>query len=180
MKNYLKEMLTEAGYSFDKDNRDYMVRSLNGLIDAGILELQFISKERVNEGYRYHYTAVDGKRRGTGYRIRLYGGKWRAGHWMPTSNSYRMMGEVFAQKINYVGIDILSLATRVASLMETGKKEFDIYRESYARCAYCDGTGRKPQYSHICKGVCFQCGGTGIDMAALKSIVTSTLNGKAD
>ncbi len=174
MKNHLKEIKAAAGWPCG-DNRNNVVRALNGLLDAGILELQFLSKDKVNEGFRYTYTSKDGKKRGTGYRIRLYGGRWHAGHRMPVYNRFHMMGVEHVDRITYQDIDAADIASRVATLMQLYRDKFNPYREMHARCAYCQGTGYKPQYAHICKGVCFKCGGSGIDMVALKQITQRTI-----
>lgn len=40
MKNHLIEMLNAAGYANTGDNRNYIIRSINTLIDSGLLEIE--------------------------------------------------------------------------------------------------------------------------------------------
>lgn len=175
MKNHIIEMLNAAGYSNTGDNRNYVIRSLNTLIDSGLLEIVFIPAERVNAGSRYMYTGNDGKRHGTGYKFQMFG-KWYAGHWMPKNRQWRMWGETGIEPIVYRSIDITKLSAQVARIMEINRSGFDSIRAGVCECAKCNGKGVIPAFAHVCKGICFDCAGTGVDRRDLYSYIRSQIS----
>lgn len=174
MENRIIKILNDAGYKNVGDNRNYIIRSLNTLLETGMLEIQFITHERVMDGYRYHWEK-DGKTYGTAYRFKLFG-KWYLGHWMAAKTLYHdPFGGTYTRPNDYTSINLEQVATRIARVMEVIHTGFDSIREGRAECPECGGTGFKPQFSHICHGVCFKCGGSGIDYRALRDYIRNNM-----
>jgi len=54
--------------------------------------------------------------------------------------------------------ELLHRTTKITVFDESGQP----FAQS-ASCSKCSGAGYLPPYNHICAGICFRCGGTGID-----------------
>jgi hypothetical protein len=170
MKNYIIELANEAGYKNEGNNRQRVIKNLNLLIDAGVLRIKFIDADKYNnkdDGRSFWFMANDGFKRCTNYKFELYG-KFFNGHFV-------------AKKTNtHLNLDkmMLHIVRKLASV----KTEIDFMKETiYAKhgncsCSKCDGQGIIPAFSYYANGVCFDCGGMGINRSVLSTYIQETIN----
>lgn len=180
--NPIIEKLQEHGYLNTGDNRYYDVRSLNNLLRVGLIDFVFASADVYADGSKaFWYPCNDGKKRCTAYKVKVLD-KWYYGHFMPKSRTYRnCMGERSIDEIKYREINLYDVLCRVARLISINKKGFDFLKdESLSKhgecsCTKCHGTGIIPHFLHYAEGVCFECGGSGINSRILKNYIESSL-----
>lgn len=180
------EQLNDAGYKNTDTKRQRAVRNLNMLIEAGILELKFVHADKYNseKNTSFWMKCTDGKERPTAYKVTLYG-KTYYGHIM-----YRKMKStsvVFGEKVenieclNNTTISVEDIQLRVAQLLNiirTGgdffaPKVFAKYGE--CSCKKCNGQGIIQAFMYYANGICFDCGGSGIDRNVLKSFIKNSI-----
>lgn len=183
MANTLITLLNEHGYTNTGDNRSYAIKSINNLLDSGFLQLKFVSYEKAKEGYGYIYETKDGKKRRTLYKVTIFG-KTYFGHWMPQfTNVHIGWGFGVDKRENeYKCLDLYSILCRIARLISINKNGFDFlkdessYKNGACSCTKCHGTGFIPAFAHYAEGVCFDCGGTGINSNTLKMYIEKNIN----
>ena len=84
-------------------------------------------------------------------------------------------------KNNYT-LSISDILIRVARLISINKEGVDFLQaQAFAAngqcsCNKCNGTGNIPAFAHYANGICFDCGGVGIDRFVLKSMINNSLS----
>lgn len=191
--NTLIKILNEAGYTNSNTNRERAVRNMNLLLDSGIMSLTLISSESYNakeNGRGFWMMCSDGKKRPTAYKVTLYG-KTYYGHIMPKSltTKWRHIQHMdgtweFATSTEYydnTSISISEIQTRVAQLLNIIREDKDFFAPKLfaakgdCSCAKCNGVGIIPSFIYYANGICFDCGGSGINREALKSFITNSI-----
>jgi hypothetical protein len=191
--NTIINLLNEAGYKNSNSNRERAVRNINMLIDSGIMSLTLIQSEDYNakeNGRGFWMTLSNGKKAPTAYKVTLYG-KTYYGHIMQKSltTKFKHIQHMdgtweYATNTEYYDntkIDISEIQTRVARLLTIIREDKDIFEpEIFAAkadcsCGKCNGVGIIPAFSYYANGICFDCGGSGIDRNILKSFIANSM-----
>ena len=184
MKNHIIELANEAGYKNEGNNRQRVIKNLNLLIDAGVLKIKFIHSDRYNnetEGWAFWYNAKDGFKRCTNYKFELYG-RGFYGHFVAKKETTRIWGEKIVSFKSNTYLDLDSMMLHIVRKLALVKTETDFMKETiYAKhgncsCSKCDGQGIIPAFSYYANGVCFDCGGVGINRDLLSMYVKETIN----
>jgi hypothetical protein len=183
--NTLIALLQNNGYRNTNTNRERAVRNINMLLDAGILQLTFVHADKYNdqsEGWGFWYNAQNGKRRCTNYKVTLYGNTYY-GSFVPkrrTSNLPWGMG-VSVDIVNNYTVDISDLQRRIARLISIIRGNGDFMKSSvfakYGECSCnkCNGNGIIPSFMYYAEGICFDCGGSGVDNHTLKMYINDAI-----
>lgn len=191
--NSLVELLNNAGYKNSNTNRERAVRNINLLLDSGVLQLEFISADVYNSkenGRAYWATCKDGKKRPTAYAVVLYGKKY-FGHIMEKSEikkyvkteyfDGRKEWDTYTTNFDNSKIDVNEMQIRIAVLISTIRNgESFITPRLFAEkgdcsCYKCNGRGIIQEFMHYANGICFDCGGTGIDRETLKMYIAENI-----
>ncbi len=185
--NKIIEKLQKSGYKNTGDNRSYDIRSLNSLIEIGMIDFIFVPESDYNKqegGRSFYFNSTDksGKavKRCTAYKVMLMG-NWYSGHFIPKLRTRVVWGERFSEPCNNSYLDINAILCRVARLISLKKEGTDFMKaEIFAAhgecsCSKCNGTGFLPCFAHYAEGVCFDCGGTGINRKVLKSKIENSI-----
>lgn len=194
MSNTIINLLQEAGYSNQGTNRETAIRNLNLLLDAGILSIKFVKAEKYNakdSNWAFWFTGSDGKRYCTPYCITLFG-KSYYGDYVQKSKTTKfkhiqhMDGTweyaTNTEYFNNLSLDLTSIMLRVARLISSLKGNGDFMQSQiFAKhgecsCNKCNGNGIIPQFLHYANGVCFDCGGVGVDRNVLKMHIQEAVN----
>ena len=192
--NAIIEKLNAAGYKNEGTNRQRVVRNLNLLIDAGVLDIKFIDADLYNAkegGKAYIFTASNGKKYCTPYIVILFGKKYYGDFIKRVERkkykSHQNIPGVWEYGIdttyyNNSTLNLSDIMMRVAKLISITKGEGDFMKETIlakhgkCSCAKCDGLGHIPAFSYYANGVCFDCGGLGIDRNTLKTHIKESIN----
>lgn len=191
--NTLVKLLNEAGYKNNNTNRERAVKNLNLLLDSGVMSLTFINSEVYNSkenGRSFIINCQDGKKRPTAYRITLFG-KTYNGHIMvkKTVKKYCSAENFDGTKVyetieNYFdnsSICVQEMQLKVARLLNAIRGNDDFLKpQIFAKygecsCGKCNGLGIIPAFSYYANGICFDCGGSGIDRNILKSYIQESI-----
>jgi len=183
--NAIIEKLQTAGYSNTGDNRSYDIRSLNSLIEIGMIDFYFIPADEYNNGKSFWFSSKDKNgnpvKKCTAYKV-MYMGNWYYGHFIPKSTTHVIFGVRSTDPVDNSSLSINDILCRVARLISSKREGIDFMKaELFAAngecsCAKCHGTGFIPQFAHYAQGVCFDCGGIGIDNRILKSNIKNIVN----
>ena len=183
--NTLIALLQNNGYRNTNTNRERAVRNINMLLDAGILQLTFVHADKYNDleaGTSFWFNARDGKRRCTNYKVTLYG-KTYYGSFVPkkiTRNIGMGFGAITDVANNYT-FDISDLQCRIARLISIIRGNGDFMKSSvfakYGECSCnkCKGNGIIPSFMYYAEGICFDCGGSGVDNHTLKMYINDAI-----
>jgi hypothetical protein len=144
MSNTIIKILNNAGYTNKGTNRERVVRNLNLLIDAGVLQIDLIEADKYNAkegGTAFWYTAQDGKRYCTAYKVTIFG-KMYLGHYIQKSKTTKfkhieyMDGTIeYATNTEYFNnsyLDLSSIMLRVAQLISIIKGKGDFSGVNFA------------------------------------------------
>jgi hypothetical protein len=192
--NTLINILNENGYKNTNSNRERAVRNMNLLIDSGIMSIKLIPSEAYNakqNGRGFWMMCKDGKKRPTAYKINLYG-KTYFGHIMQKSltTKYKHIQHMdgtweYATHTDYydnTNIDISEIQIRVARLLIIIREDKDFFAPKLfaakgdCSCSKCSGVGIIPAFIFYANGICFDCGGSGINRDYLKSFIKKTID----
>lgn len=192
--NTIIELLNGAGYKNSNTNRERAVRNMNLLIDSGIMKLTLMPMEAYNakeNGRGFWMTLTNGKKAPTPYKVTLYG-KTYYGHVMPKSSTTKYLASVLLDGTREYGtttdyynneyISIEEIQTRVAQLLTIIREGKDFFAPKLfaakgdCSCAKCDGLGVIPSFSYYANGICFDCGGSGINRNDLKAFINDAIN----
>lgn len=143
--NTLKQIYKDAEYFCDYDNRNYYVKSLNKLINAGILKLDIIKKG-------FYKTRKDG----TKYDLKVSICGWNRIRHCSGNNS-----------IHPDPSDVLLMVARLLQ-NENVKTKLNAMIQTPGSCSKCKGSGVIPYFMYYANGICFDCGGIGSDFVKLK------------
>ena len=192
--NTLVKLLNESGYKNTNTNRERAVKDLNLLLDSGVMSLTFINSEVYNSkenGRSFFVNCQGDKKRTTAYRITLFG-KTYNGHIMvkKTIEKY-CSAEYFDGTKEYNTIEtyfdnsticVQEMQLKVARLLSKirGNEDFlkplVFAKHGECSCGKCNGLGVIPAFSYYANGICFDCGGTGVDRNTLKSYIQESIN----
>lgn len=173
MKNSIIQLLNDKGYSNTGDNRNYVIKSLNGLINIGLVDLYILDKE-VYKTRSFVYNVGD-KTKTTAYKIKMYD-KLYFGHWMPKKQINSCFGEKYLTDIEYNYINLYDVLCKIANIININKNGFDFIKNGNCDCAKCKGSGFIPEFAHYAQGVCFDCAGTGIEKNVLQKYIKNNIN----
>ena len=191
--NTIIELLNGAGYKNSNTNRERAVRNMNLLIDSGIMSIVLIPSETYNakeNGRGFWMTLTNGKKAPTAYKVKLYG-KTYYGHVMQKSRTTQFKSfqhkdltweyETNTDYYDNTSISISEIQTRVAQLLTIIREDKDFFAPKLfaskgdCSCGKCNGAGIIPAFSYYANGICFDCGGSGINRDALKSFITNSI-----
>ncbi len=178
--NKIIEKLQKSGYKNTGDNRSYDIRSLNSLIEIGMIDFKFVSADDYNNNGKSFIFEINGKKKCTAYKV-MFMGCWYYGHFIPKIRKRVICGDEFSEKIDNYTLSINDILCRVARLISLKKDSVDFMKaEIFAAhgdcsCSKCHGTGFIPTFAHYAQGVCFDCGGTGINRKVLKSKIENSI-----
>ena len=191
--NTLLKLLNEAGYKNTNTNRETAVKNLNLLLDSGIMSLNFINSEVYNSkenGRSFVVNCQDGKKRPTAYRITLFGKTYNGHIMIKKSVKTYCSVEYFDGRKDYENIEtyfdnstisIKEMQLKVARLLNEirGKEDF-LKPQVFAKygecsCSKCNGNGIIPTFMYYANGICFDCGGTGINRNTLKMYIQESI-----
>jgi hypothetical protein len=182
--NTIIQLLNEAGYKNQGTNRERAIRNLNLLLDAGVLSIKFCHADKYNDSnsnWAFWYDSKDGKRRCTAYQVTLFGRTFNGDFVAKTRSERTFFGDKYVINIDNSSLDINQIMIRVAKLISILKGKGDFLAPSEfgkygdCSCGKCSGRGIIPQFMHYAEGVCFDCGGTGIQRGVLKSYIAESI-----
>jgi hypothetical protein len=181
--NTIIQLLNEAGYKNTNTNRERAVRNMNLLLDSGVMTIKFINAEKYNAqegGQSFWYTSSNGKKRCTAYMVTIFG-KTYYGDFIAKTSSQVVWGmEVKNHLDNYI-LSIEDIQIRVAQLISIIRNGVDFFApkvfaaQGDCSCGKCNGKGVIPAFAYYANGICFDCGGSGIDRAVLKSFISTSI-----
>ena len=192
--NTLIQILQDNGYRNTNTNRERAVRNLNMLLDAGILELKFVHADKYNDkdaNWAFWFNADNGGRYCTNYKVTLYGKTYFGSFVQKRSVTKYKSVEYFDGTCKYetitthydnTRVDIEGLQLHIAKLISIirGKGDFmkpEIFaKHGECSCAKCNGNGIIPAFAYYANGVCFDCGGSGIDRNTLKRFISESIS----
>jgi DnaJ-class molecular chaperone len=93
-----------------------------------------------------------------------------------------VFGEKFSDRKDNSRLNISDILIRVARLISINKEGVDFLKSQafeangQCSCKKCNGTGNIPSFAHYANGICFDCGGVGIDRHVLKSMIKNSLS----
>lgn len=191
--NTIIELLNAAGYKNSNTNRERAVRNMNLLIDSGIMSLTFIPSEAYNakeNGRGFWMTLSNGKKAPTAYKVTLYG-KTYYGHLMQKSLTTKFKHiqhmdltweyATYTEYYNNTIISISEIQSRVAQLLTIIREDKDFFAPKLfaakgdCSCGKCEGVGIIPAFSYYANGICFDCGGSGVNRDALKAFISNAI-----
>ena len=194
MENHIIKQLNEAGYLNEGTNRERVIRNLNLLIDAGVVSFNFITAEKYNrqeDGRSFWFVAENGKKRCTAYKVTIFG-KTFYGSFIPKCKTTTQLIAVckdgtkeydsHTECYDNSRLDLFEIMTRVARLISVLRERGDFMKaEAFAAkgecsCSKCDGVGVIPAFAHYANGVCFDCGGMGINRSKLKAFIQESVD----
>ena len=194
MKNHIIELLNEAGYKNNNTNRERAVKNMNLLIDSGIMSLKLISAESYNSqenGKGFYMLLNSGIKAPTAYKVTLYG-KTYYGHVMEkiiatkVKHTQNMDGSweyaINTEFCNNTSISINEIQIRVAQLLSIMRHDKDFFAPKLfaakgdCSCSKCNGVGIIPAFSYYANGICFDCGGVGINRSVLSTYIQENIN----
>jgi len=149
MKNHIKEIMVNAGRSYEYDNRNFQTKSINQCIDKGMVEVFISDKGRLSTNSKL--LNKDGSLWGFNLRINAFGFVRRA-----YISPYISPNDILMQ----IG-ELLNKSNVKEKINAT-------YYES-CECSRCHGYGIIKQFHYYCNGICFDCYGSG------KSIVKKSI-----
>lgn len=194
MKTGIVELLNAAGYKNTNTRRERAVKNLNLLIESGVASFQFIHSDEYNakeNGRGFWMVCDDGKKRPTAYKVTLYG-KTYYGHTMIKSSTKRYVAEIFmdgtrrhetiTDYYDNTRIDISEIQSRVARLLSIISGNGDFLKSNgldqlkgECSCNKCNGLGIIPAFSYYANGICFDCGGVGVERGVLKNFIAKNI-----
>ena len=191
--NTIIRILNEAGYKNSNTNKERAVKNMNLLLDSGIMSFTFISAESYNakeNGRGFWIMCSDGKKRPSAYKVTLYG-KTYYGHVMTKSRTTKFKSsqafdltwtyDTNTEYYDNTTISISEIQTRVAQLLTIIRENKDFFAPQMfaskgdCSCSKCFGVGIIPAFSYYANGICFDCGGSGINRDALKSFISNSI-----
>jgi len=191
--NTIIELLNEAGYKNSNTNKERAVKNMNLLLDSGIMSITLIPSEAYNakeNGRGFWMMCADGKKRPTAYKVTLYG-KTYGGHIMQKSLTtkfksiqHKDLTWEYATSTEYydnTSISINEIQIRVAQLLTIIREDKDFFAPKLfaakgdCSCGKCDGVGIIPSFSYYANGICFDCGGSGINRNSLKLFINNAI-----
>lgn len=188
------ELLNENGYKNTNTKRERSVKNLNLLLESGVMSIKFINADSYNSkenGRSFWFKSNDGKKYPTAYLVTLFGKEFY-GHYIPKSNTTKYLKEVtignkyiydtYTDYYDNTSLNINDIQMRVARIISLirGKEDF-LAPKIFAKygecsCSKCDGLGVIPSFSYYANGICFDCGGSGINRDVLKTYINETIN----
>jgi len=135
----VKEIFEKEGYTYDKDNRNYAHKSLQGLLDTGLISFTVCQAGMVwnKDGVKYNIKVS----------IKMPDGKFNV--WYVLSKVNNKDASVVLKAIGGI-------------LQKPQVKEFmRSYVDIDHTCKKCEGRGIIPAFHYYCNGICFDCYGIG-------------------
>ena len=184
MKNHIIELAQANGYKNEGTNRERTIKNLNLLLDAGVLEINLSHADRYNDfskSYGFWFNSKDGKRRCSNYTFKLYG-KSFYGHFVAKRTKSVTWGEEVINNVDNSRLYLESMMIHIARTLSSLKGNGDFMKESvFAKygecsCTKCFGRGFIPAFMHYAGGICFECGGVGIQREILKRYIQESVN----
>lgn len=189
------EILNANGYKNTDTRRQRAVKNLNLLIDAGVLSFKFINAEAYNDrenGKSFWFEAQNGKKYCTAYKVTLYG-KTYYGHFMQKKSVQKYVrAEYFDGRkewdtiTNYYDnftISVSEIQSTVARLLSIINGDGDFMKSNgifelkgECSCGKCNGLGIIPAFAYYAEGICFDCGGSGVDRKVLQAFINKQFN----
>lgn len=183
--NTLLEILKQAGYKNENTNRERAVRNINLLLDSGILSLKFCHFDKYSDmekNWGFGFKSKDGKERCTNYMVTLFGKKYYGAFVAKRTKERTIFGDTEIKIKDNSKVDIESLQIRIAQLIKIIKDGDNFLTpelsaaKGQCSCSKCYGKGVIPMFFHYANGICFDCGGSGINRATLKNIISNAFN----
>ena len=132
LENKLQAIYTENGYAIECDNRSYFTKSINKALQNPAVKFELCKNG-------YHWVSKD---TGSKFNLRI----------LIDGTGKRFMAKDFTPE----GIaDCFAMVAKMEHV-----KNIKIHQDAYT-CDKCHGKGFIPAFSHVCKGVCFDCLGIG-------------------
>lgn len=182
--NTIVKILNEAGYQNTNTNRERAVRNMNMLLDAGIMSIKFVHADKYNDeqaNWGYWYKSNDGKERCTAYKVTIFG-KTFYGHFIAKRSRSVVWGIECINRIDNYTLSIEDIQIRVARLISIVREKNDFLApklfaaKGECSCGKCHGIGIILAFMHYANGICFDCGGSGIDRNTLKMYISESIN----
>jgi len=181
--NTLIQLLNEAGYKNTNTNRERAVRNMNLLLDSGVMSIEFIDADKYNaqEGGKSFWFKSNGKQRCTAYMVTLFG-KTYYGNWIPKTSTQFVWGMEVKDHLDNYTISIDAIQMQVAQLIGIIRNGVDFFAPKVfaakgdCSCSKCNGKGVIPAFAYYANGICFDCGGSGIDRVVLKSFIKDSIS----
>lgn len=136
----VKEIFEAEGRPYDKDGRNRTHRSLQALLDSGLVTFRVCEKGKVwttKGGFKYNVLVAITKPDGFYHKQFI--------------------------KTNLTSIDGYDVLKMIGQVLQ--KDEVKVFMKSYVdidcTCKKCQGEGRIPAFHYYCEGICFECYGLG-------------------
>ena len=146
--NLVNELFVNANRPEQGDNRSYYVKSLNKILNDGIITIAI--NERGNYWTNPSYIDANGKLKPFNVKISGYGMIRRC-----------FIGELSAE-------DLLKQVAKFVHdprVSEKHTKSLKFSGLNVVECSRCNGQGIIRAFSHVCQGICFECYGSKYSIA---------------
>ncbi len=143
IKNLVNELFVNANRPEQGDNRSYYVKSLNKILNDGIITIAI--NERGMHWTNPCFVDANGEKKPFDVKISGYG--WTRRIFLREFNCEDLLKQV-AQFIKNPAI----AEKHTASMKVSGLHVVECYR--------CNGRGFIPGFRHVCQGICFECYGS--------------------
>jgi hypothetical protein len=143
IKNLVNELFVNANRPEQGDNRSYYVKSLNKILNDGIITIAI--KERGMHWTNSSFVDSNGKLKPFDVKISGYG----------------MIRRCFLREFN--AEDLLKQVAKFVHDPRISEKHTTSLKVSgldVVECYRCNGRGFIPGFSHVCQGICFECYGS--------------------
>ena len=140
IKNLVNELFVNANRPEQGDNRSYYVKSLNKILNDGILVIKIAPKG-------FHDKIVDANGNQKPYDVEISG--------------HGMVMRVFLKEFD--AEDLLKKVAKFVQDPRVSEKHTTSLKVSgfeSVQCYKCNGRGIIPGFRHVCQGICFECYGT--------------------
>jgi hypothetical protein len=108
-------------------------------------------------------------------------GKTYYGNWIPKTSTQFVWGMEVKNHLDNYTLSIDDIQIRVAQLISIIRNGVDFFApkvfasQGDCSCGKCNGNGVIPAFAYYANGICFDCGGSGIDRAVLKSFISTSI-----
>lgn len=143
IKNLVNELFVNANRPEQGDNRSYYVKSLNKILNDGILKINIAPN-------KMHWTNPNFKDANGNIKP-----------WDIQISGHGMIRRVYLQKFN--AEDLLKQIAKFVQDPRVSEKHTTSLKVSgvhSVECYKCNGRGIIPGFRHVCQGICFECYGT--------------------
>jgi hypothetical protein len=151
MKNLLKDIFENANRILTYDNRNYYVKNLNLLLERNEISIKIqidgkVWLKDINLGPSDYLSDKSLNK----YNIVISAYGWNRKFYI---SNYITPKEILTQVANLLTNE---------NVKNNRLQKLNVNLKEYKECQKCNGKKIIPAFKHVCSGICFECGGSGI------------------